>query len=180
MKMPVLDVFVLSLLDRGCNTPYELQRHAGLSQGAAIPALRRLSRANLIRKAEEESATKRPRHRYTLTSAGRRTLTAESKSCLSLEVVPTDLDTILRLADLAMYRRIRRMNVAAMLTDAAEQRERTASAARTQTGQPTSEYLRFRRFCDVARLNAEAHALRALASEIDSGARRTRRSRSHE
>ena len=67
----VLDLFILSLLDRGLETPYDLQRQGGLSLGSTVPALRRLAAAGLIRKREASEASKRPRHSYQLYAAGR-------------------------------------------------------------------------------------------------------------
>jgi hypothetical protein len=40
-----LDLFALALI----STPYELQKAAGLSQGATVPALQRLLAARLVR-----------------------------------------------------------------------------------------------------------------------------------
>jgi hypothetical protein len=42
MKLSVLDLFALSMLQRGLTTPYDLLRDAGLSQSASLPALSRL------------------------------------------------------------------------------------------------------------------------------------------
>ena len=50
MSLSVLDLFVLSLFDRGLETPYDLQRQAGVSLGSSVPALRRLEAAGLIKK----------------------------------------------------------------------------------------------------------------------------------
>ena len=44
-----LDLFILALIDGGVSTPYELQKTAGLSQGATVPALQRLLKAGLVR-----------------------------------------------------------------------------------------------------------------------------------
>jgi hypothetical protein len=44
-----LDLFVLALIDSGISTPYELQKDAGLSPGATIPALQRLLEAGFVR-----------------------------------------------------------------------------------------------------------------------------------
>ena len=44
-----LDFFVLALIDGGVSTPYELQKEAGLSQGATNPALQRLLAARFVR-----------------------------------------------------------------------------------------------------------------------------------
>ena len=44
-----LDLFVLALISSGVSTPYALQKKAGLSPGATIPAIQRLLQAGLIR-----------------------------------------------------------------------------------------------------------------------------------
>src|ERR1700733_14201594 len=46
----VLDLFILSLLDRGLETPYDLNRQGGLSLGSTVPALRRLESAGPIKR----------------------------------------------------------------------------------------------------------------------------------
>ena len=71
MVWAVLDLYVLSLLDRGLETPYSLQREGGLSLGASTPSLRRLSTAHLVKRKEEQGSTNRPRHAYALTATGR-------------------------------------------------------------------------------------------------------------
>jgi hypothetical protein len=37
MTLSILDLFLLSMLDRGAQSPYELQRTAGVSLGAPFP-----------------------------------------------------------------------------------------------------------------------------------------------
>ena len=71
METPILDVFIISLLERGIETPYDLNRQGGISLGASTPALKRLIDNKLIRRITEPAATKRRTHRYTLTEAGR-------------------------------------------------------------------------------------------------------------
>ena len=44
-----LVVFVLALIETGVSTPYEMQKMAGLSQGATIPVLQKLLEADLVR-----------------------------------------------------------------------------------------------------------------------------------
>lgn len=48
MIVSVLDIFLLSMLDRGAQSPYELQRMAGVSLGASVPSLRRLTASKLV------------------------------------------------------------------------------------------------------------------------------------
>ena len=66
-----LDLFVLALIDSGVPTPYELQKAAGLSQGATTPALQRLLDARLVRQGKPGV---RGRTDYQTTAAGRKFL----------------------------------------------------------------------------------------------------------
>src|ERR1022692_2910308 len=68
-----LDLFVLALIDGGVSTPYELQKAAGLSQGATIPALQRLLEARLVRQGKPGA---RGRTDYKVSAAGNRALKA--------------------------------------------------------------------------------------------------------
>jgi DNA-binding PadR family transcriptional regulator len=66
-----LDLFVLALIDGGVSTPYELQKTAGLSQGATNPALQRLLAARLVRQGKPGA---RGRTDYKATAAGKKLL----------------------------------------------------------------------------------------------------------
>jgi hypothetical protein len=52
-----LDLFVLALVADGISTPYELQKAAGLSQGATIPTLRRLLKEGFVEQASLDHRT---------------------------------------------------------------------------------------------------------------------------
>ncbi len=103
MPLPVLDLFVLSLLDRGLETPYDLQKRAGLSLGATTPSLRRLLDAKLVTRSKDSGPGKRPRHAYELTARGKEEARQGWKLYLSPEHLPNDLDSILRIIDLAIH-----------------------------------------------------------------------------
>ncbi len=103
MTSSILDLYVLSLLDRGLGTPYSLQRDGGLSLGASTPALRRLSEARLVKRKVEEGATKRPRHVYTLTASGQDIARNGWRDYFSSARPFSDLDAVLRLADMAVH-----------------------------------------------------------------------------
>src|ERR1039458_5179899 len=66
-----LDLFVLALIDGGVSTPYELQKAAGLSQGATIPALQRLLEARFVRQGKPGA---RGRTDYKVSAVGKRLL----------------------------------------------------------------------------------------------------------
>lgn len=96
----VLDLFILSLLDRGLQTPYDLQRRGGLSLGSAIPALARLEGAGLVRKRDVVGASKRPRHGYKVSAAGLK-LARSGWIALLKDPSPSDLDAVLRVISVA-------------------------------------------------------------------------------
>lgn len=93
-----LDLFVLALVADGVSTPYRMQIDAGLSQGATIPALRRLKKERLV---TPTKAGPRGRIEYLPTAAAAPTLRKSWKPLL--EAGPTgDLDADLRIAILAL------------------------------------------------------------------------------
>ena len=102
----VLDLFILSLLDRGLETPYDLQRQGGLSLGSTVPALRRLESAALVRKKASVALSQRPRHWFQLSAAGRK-LARRGWIPLLENQPPSDFDAVLRLADMARHYRTR-------------------------------------------------------------------------
>ncbi len=93
-----LDLFVLALIDGGVSTPYELQKAAGLSQGATIPALQRLLEARLVRQGRPGV---RGRTDYKVTAAGKKILKAGWQPLV--DAGPSgDIDADLRVALLAI------------------------------------------------------------------------------
>ena len=93
-----LDLFVLALIDGGGSTPYELQKTAGLSQGATNPALQRLLAARLVRQGKPGA---RGRTDYKATAAGKKLL--RDGWLPLIEAGPSgDLDSDLRVALLAI------------------------------------------------------------------------------
>jgi DNA-binding PadR family transcriptional regulator len=93
-----LDLFVLALIDGGVSTPYELQKAAGLSQGATIPALQRLLDAGFLRQGKPGS---RGRTDHRVTATGKRLL--KDGWIPLIEAGPSgDADSDLRVALLAL------------------------------------------------------------------------------
>lgn len=101
MPLSILDLYILSLIDRGLSSRYELQRRVGLSLGSSIPALRRLEKAKLVVQHIGTSTGKRPRHELKLSAAGRRAARTGWRRYLSGPDHSIDLDSILRLVDMA-------------------------------------------------------------------------------
>jgi DNA-binding PadR family transcriptional regulator len=121
----ILDLFVLSLFDRGLETPYDLQRQAGVSLGSSVPALRRLEAAGFIKKRKAIAASKRPRHSYQLSTAGRNLAQSGWKTHLKTPN-QMDLDAVLKVADMAQHYRAKAADIVEFL--AAVISERTVPA----------------------------------------------------
>jgi DNA-binding PadR family transcriptional regulator len=167
MNLSVLDAFILSLLDRGLETPYDLQRQGGLSLGASSPSLQRLVKANLVKRGEGASATNRPRHQYQLTAIGKREAQTAWKPFLDDNDSPSDIDSILRIADMAKTYRAEKQKIRSFLTRAANKKSQLAQHADlSSTGTHSGDrilYMSMRAHCDAARLHAEADTLVKLA-----------------
>jgi DNA-binding PadR family transcriptional regulator len=178
MRLPVLDLYVLSLLDHGLETAYSFQREVGLSLGASTPSLRRLMEARLVKRKEEEGTTNRPRHVYTLTLSGRERARNGWREYLHAGRLPSDLDSILRLSDMAAHYGASAAEVARFLKTASE---RTATISRRVAAVPEPGnglmYLSMRSRCEAARLKAESDVLGQMAAEISTGRSRLLRSR---
>jgi DNA-binding PadR family transcriptional regulator len=93
-----LDLFVLALIHGDVSTPYALQKEAGLSPGATIPAIQRLLQGGLIRQGK---AGLRGRTESRITAAGRKQLKSGWRILID-EGPSGDLDADLRVALLAM------------------------------------------------------------------------------
>jgi DNA-binding PadR family transcriptional regulator len=94
-----LDLFALALIDSGISTPYELQKEAGLSPGATIPALQRLLKAGCVRQGK---AGARGRTDYKITADGRKLLKTGWRTLLD-DGPSGDLDADLRVALLVLW-----------------------------------------------------------------------------
>src|ERR1035441_10434725 len=101
MTLSVLDLFLLSMLDRGAQSPYDLHRAAGVSLGASVPSLRRLTASKLVTRTEGTAATNRPRHSYKLTAAGKQAAKAGWTTYFQEASAGVDLDSLLRIVDMA-------------------------------------------------------------------------------
>ena len=168
MSTSILEIFILSLLDRGLETPYELRRQGGLSLGASTPALRRLSKAKLVTLDEKSSATNRPRHVYKVTLSGAETARIGWKPFLGAENLPPDLDSVLRIIDVAVYYRADKKKIAEFATRAANQRQvlaEQAASARAYAA-PGFSYTAQRLKFDGERFLAEAMGLFELAKQV--------------
>ena len=165
METPILDLFILSLLERGLETPYDLYRRGGLSLGATTPALKRLAEGKLIRRVTGATSGKRRSHRYTLTEAGLEQARQGWRRYFKDLRVPADLDSALRLVDLAVQYKLEQAQITAFLQQAARDRSdlaRQAGSRMLSRQQNSLSYAATRSTCDYARLEAEAKTLSGL------------------
>jgi DNA-binding PadR family transcriptional regulator len=170
MTLSVLDVFLLSMLDRGAESPYDLQRAAGISLGASVPSLRRLTASKLVTRTEGTAATNRPRHSYKLTAAGKQAARIGWKTYLQEASTGLDLDSLLRIVDMAFHYRAEKKTIKSFLKQAAGARalmaEKAGLAEKGFASPDVASYMRMRASCDATRLRAEAEALSSLATSI--------------
>ena len=175
-----LDLFVLALIDSGVSTPYELQKAAGLSQGATIPALQRLLDARLVRQGKPGA---RGRTDYQATAAGKRLL-KDGWLALIEEGPSGDIDSDLRVALLALLGGGDRRLAADFLRQSADKKMELVAAAKPM-GDPAALPLLPRWYGDLRSsaaktlLTAESAAIRdmadALPRKLSGGARHSTR-----
>lgn len=162
-----LDLFILALIDGGISTSYELQKAAGLSQGATIPALQRLLDAQFVR---QGSPGARGRTDYKVSAAGKRAL-RDGWQPLVAAGPSGDPDSDLRVALLAMLGSGNRLLAAAFLRESADEREESLAAAgvtsRSDAVPPLAQwYTNLRSNTTKALLTAESQAIRAMAEAL--------------
>jgi DNA-binding PadR family transcriptional regulator len=160
----------------GLNTPYALQRQAGLSPGSTAPALRRLKKDGLLVAAPPAGRRKRE---YTLTRKGKEVLKGDWEQCLTQERlgtrgIPTDFDSVLRIAWLAVL--LGKGEGAGFLEGAAHQwaervqeAKREAARLEDERSEPIGRFAWMRAYGEARRLEAEAAALSELSTLIADG-----------
>jgi DNA-binding PadR family transcriptional regulator len=162
-----LDLFVLALIDSGVSTPYELQKAAGLSQGATIPALHRLLDARLVRQGKPGA---RGRTDHQVTAAGKKLLKGGWLALIE-EGPSGEVDSDLRVALLALLGGGDRRLAADFLRQSAD-RKMESVAAVEPIGNPSKLAPLPRWYSDLrsstakALLTAEAAAIRAMADAL--------------
>ena len=162
-----LDLFVLALIDGGLSTPYELQKLAGLSQGATIPALQRLLEARFVRQGKPGA---RGRTDYKVTAVGRKTL--EAGWLPLIDAGPSgDIDADLRVALLAIWGSGDSRLAAEFLRESADRKKKLQAAAEpsgdTSTVPPLARwYVEMRAGAAKALLTAECSVIRAMAENL--------------
>ena len=162
-----LDLFVLALINSGISTPYELQKAAGLSQGATIPALQRLLDGRLVRQGKPGA---RGRTDYQVTVAGGRLL-KDGWLALIEDGPSGDIDSDLRVALLALLGGGDRQLAADFLRQSADKKMESVGAAEP-IGDPGKLpplprlYSELRSSTTKSLLTAESAAIRAMAESL--------------
>jgi hypothetical protein len=162
-----LDLFILALIDSGMTTPYDLQKGAGLSQGATTPALQRLIDAKFVRQGKPGS---RGRIDYNTTAAGRKCLKNGWQALI--EAGPSgDLDSDLRIALLALWIAGDRGQAAEFLRRSADRKMDMVSAIENPDKAadlpPLARwYTELRSSSSRALLTAESIAIREIADML--------------
>src|SRR5438270_14001701 len=95
-----------------CRASIECSKHRTISTDTVdflwvtpVPSLRRLETAGLVRKKKPIGSSKRPRHWFQLSAAGRKLARAGWIPLLK-DQPPSDFDAVLRLADMAQHYRL--------------------------------------------------------------------------
>jgi DNA-binding PadR family transcriptional regulator len=162
-----LDLFLLGLIKGGIATPYRMQTAAGISQGASLQSLNRLSARKLIRATE---AGPRGRVDFHLTSAGRRWLERECAGLLTADS-SGDLDSVLRKGLLVAFIAGNRARAIQILREAADERLRRGSLPNAMNSQESQNeiatvYKQVRQDHATSVLKAEADVLQAIAVQL--------------
>ena len=121
MVPSVLDLYLLSLIDRGLRSRYEWQRHGGVSLGSSSPALLRLHAAKLIRAEKATGDSKRVRQAVQLTVIRRKVVRSEWRRYLDKEST-ADVEAILRIVDMTGHYGARSAELSAFLKKMAAKR----------------------------------------------------------
>jgi DNA-binding PadR family transcriptional regulator len=166
-----LEVFILTLIRQGFMTTYDLQSGAGLSLGATVPALNRLSDAKLVSRRIVGR-----RHEYALTRGGEQVLRDWEPP---VRRAATDYEDLLRTAYLSAFLLRKPTLGAEILRKAARARSRAAEDRADDlhgtilTGRlpEPSAYRWMRLLSEQHRLVAESRALESIATHIEKSIR---------
>jgi DNA-binding PadR family transcriptional regulator len=163
-----LELLLLSFVEEGLRTPYELKARGGLSLGSTVPALARLEADGLLRGSKPGARGSR---KFEVTEKGRKMLKTETR-LLSASLVG-DSEAVLRTVYLmrkyaspsraAAFLVLSATNATAMAKVANAEAERFGAAT---TVVDAAVYRSMRSSIDAARLEAEAKTLGILAAGI--------------
>jgi hypothetical protein len=168
--MPLLDVFILSLLEGGIDTLYRLKHEAGISIGAASPALRRLEKLMISRRRKnphgKDIIGPRGKHEYVPGLFSHQFFGSNWLEPFE-NSLPTDTESVARLIALAESAN-RADLVKRALSAAIKQRRARARRATPAAGKSTiaNRYRTILHVCETARLRAEAAALKKILAGL--------------
>ncbi len=175
-----LELLLLSFVEQGLRTPYELKARAGLSLGSTLPALARLEQAKLLSRSEGPRGSMV----YEITRAGARAVSKEWKNLPT----PSALDTegVLRTAYL-VWKYGSPADCSELLKKAAisalGQAKVAGAEAERFSPEPsvvdTGSHRWLRSKLEAARLESEATAFNVISKELlDFGEKRVSKRRS--
>lgn len=169
-RLSVLEIYILFCLGRGMQSGYDLLRNASLSIGATHPALRRLLKGGYISQKTAETASARPRFEFKLTAKGTREAGSGWKTYLEQPPRDLDLESALRITDMAAHSAVPLQEIASFLKTAAASRietyQRLTVEADVQAHRKKLEYPYLKLRFEAARLAAEAETLTQLAESL--------------
>ena len=171
----LLDVFILSLVKQEVNTLYRLKRDAGISIGAARPALNRMQEKFLIETKPQSSSKKK------LASSGPER--ARKKQEFSIIPVsshapvqwlenignntPTDTESVARIVALAEANGMTDIGREALKNAIADRRKRATQKPRSSSKSTiATRYRSIMQACESARARAEASALMYVLDDL--------------
>lgn len=169
MNPTILDRYILSLVDRGLKSKYELQRKGGVSLGSSSPAIRRMQAAKLIVQTADGTPGMRPRHELKLTLKGKRLVQCGWKKLLA-ESTDADFESALRLADMARHYGSKQAEITQFLRGLASKRA-AAAKSRSRARHVDDHRLAIIELLNswsAVRLQTESTFLRKLASSDSS------------
>jgi DNA-binding PadR family transcriptional regulator len=137
VSLSITELFILSLIDRGLSSKYALQRRAGISLGSSSPALIRMQAAKLVVQDIDSSQGKRPRHELKLSVAGKKLAREGWRG--QLDNFDGDIESVLRLADMASHYGAKSSEISKLLATAASRRPRVARSSSPLTEPQTDD-----------------------------------------
>jgi DNA-binding PadR family transcriptional regulator len=148
---------------------YDLLKNASLSLGASTPALRRLVKSKHITRKSENPKSARPRFEYRLTPRGEDELDTGWKTIFEAKKPDGDIDSLLRVLEIAWRRKASFASIRSFLRRASDQRNlrslETSFHAHGRTEKGAFDYPTLKLRLEAARLEAEAQVLFKLAKD---------------
>ena len=166
LPLSLLELHLLSMLDRGAETPYDFLQ-AGVSLGSSIPAFRRMEDAGWVRAKRSAEIGKRQRHSFTLLAKGRK-LVVRAGIGLLKQPAPSDFDAILRVLDIAHGANAESTDLVVFLNSEVRDRLATAKQLTSQKADHANglHFKTNRTQWNAVRLRSEAKFLANIAKSL--------------